>query len=85
MFDPPDLFGRAYVTKSRYVILIHNHPGGDPTPSPKDFQNLSDIQAYAKPMRNISLLDFIIVGENSEWSWFEENDGGDYTLGALGG
>jgi len=85
VFDAQDLFGRAYVTRSRYMILVHNHPSGDATPSPEDLQNLSDILALAKPMRSISLLDFIIIGEDDIWSWFEENEGGDYTQGALNG
>ena len=34
--EPKEVFGRAIITRARYVILVHNHPKGDPQPSPDD-------------------------------------------------
>ena len=78
-----DLFGRAYVTRARYIVLVHNHPKGDPTPSPQDRAILAEIKRYADPLPTVTLLDFIIIGEGKYWSWFEEEDGGEYSVGAV--
>lgn len=75
MLDQHELFGRAYMTKARYMILVHNHPSGDPTPSPQDLENLETIRAFAAPLdkrRLLGLLDFIIVGDDTYWSWAED-------------
>ena len=74
--DLHDLFGRAYLTRSRYMILVHNHPKGDPSPSPADLEALEAIRLMAAPMdarRLVGLLDFVIIGDDSYWSWAEEN------------
>ena len=73
-FDQHDLFGRAYMTKSRHMILVHNHPGGDPKPSDEGREILATIQALTAPLdkkRILGMLDFIIIGDGTYWSWFE--------------
>lgn len=75
-----DLFGRAYATRARYLILMHNHPGGDPTPSREGWATIAELEAYAAPMQRLQLLDFIIVGDDHYWSWYEEEKGGDYDV-----
>ena len=77
-----EVFNRAVITRSHYIILIHNHPSGNPNPSPEDKHTMQALQEGAKWLRKI-LLDFIIVGEETYWSMFEAEDGGDYTLGAV--
>ena len=79
-----DLFGRAYALRARYLILIHNHPKGDPTPSAEDRRALMAIEAYAAPLETLDVLDFIIVGSKGYWSAFDEAGGGDYAAGAVG-
>ncbi len=79
-----DLFGRAYALRARYMILIHNHPKGDPTPSNEDRRTLAMLEEYAAPMEALDLLDFIIVGDDHYWSAFDEAGGGDYAAGAVG-
>jgi len=80
-----DLIGRAYLLRSRYFIVVHNHPGGIPKPSETDMKVLKELQLYAYPLPTLSMLDFIIIGDGNYWSWFDEQDGGNYEQGALSG
>ena len=77
-----EIFNRAVITRSRYIILIHNHPSGKAAPSPEDKEAITSLQEGAKWLKKV-LLDFIIVGDNEYWSMFEEEDGGEYSLGAV--
>lgn len=77
-----EVFNRAVITRSRYIILIHNHPSGKAAPSPEDKQAIVSLQEGAKWLKKV-LLDFIIVGDDCYWSMFEEDDGGEYTLGSV--
>ena len=43
------------------IILVHNHPSGDPTPSRKDFEVTEKLRKAAE-LLNIELLDHIIIG-----------------------
>lgn len=84
-FSMHDLFGRAYLLRARYFILVHNHPGGKTEPSPQDLAILNDIKSFIAPMQDrLSMMDFIIVAGEHYWSWFDEEDGGEYEVGALG-
>lgn len=77
-----EVFNRAVITRSRYIILIHNHPAGKAAPSPEDKEAIASLKEGAKWLKKV-LLDFIIVGDNEYWSMFEEEDGGEYSLGAV--
>lgn len=77
-----EIFGRAFVLRAHYFILIHNHPKGDPNPSDEDKRAIPQLMKKAQVME-LRFLDFIIVGDESYWSMFEEMDGGDYSLGSL--
>ncbi len=46
------------------IILLHNHPSGDPTPSREDIKTTGYIQQACK-YTGITLLDHIIIGDNS--------------------
>jgi DNA repair protein RadC len=75
-----EVFDRAIITRSRYIILIHNHPSGNPAPSRQDREVMKVLSNDARVLRRV-LLDFIIVGDRKYWSMFEEYEGGEYTLG----
>ena len=49
------------------MILVHNHPSGDPTPSKKDLEVTETLRNAAKIL-NIELLDHIIIGNMSYMS-----------------
>ena len=56
------------------VIVVHNHPSGDPTPSPEDILITRRIKASAEAM-DIDLLDHIIIGSNGHVSMKEKGLG----------
>lgn len=82
LFIPEQVFEHAILLKSRMFILIHNHPKGDPTPSPEDRKMIEILTEQSKTMNRV-FLDLIIVGADSYWSMFEDMDGGDYSNGAV--
>jgi len=78
-----EIFNRAIITRSRYFLLVHNHPSGDPTPSSADREFIEELHIQSKILHRI-FLDFIIVGDGKYWSLFdEEEEGGEYALGRL--
>lgn len=82
LVTPPEIFGRAFVLRSRYFILIHNHPSGAAVPSFEDIEAIKKLEQQSKVME-MRLLDFIIVGDDTYWSMFERLDGAEYSLEAL--
>ena len=57
-----ELFRDAIVASAPALILAHNHPSGDPEPSPEDVQMTSDAVQAAK-LLGIDLLDHIVIGQ----------------------
>lgn len=57
-----EIFRTALEYRAVYVILLHNHPSGDPTPSNEDIETTGKIKA-AGSMLQIPLLDHIIIGD----------------------
>lgn len=53
------------------IILVHNHPSGDSTPSSGDYQVTDRIYECADVM-GITLLDHVIIGDNSYSSVFKK-------------
>ncbi|MGR4889407.1 JAB domain-containing protein [Sphingopyxis sp. LARHCG72] len=58
---PRTIFRRALELNAAGIILIHNHPSGDPTPSKEDEQATQHIDAIARSL-DINLVDHIVVG-----------------------
>lgn len=58
---PRTIFRRALELNAAGIILIHNHPSGDPTPSEEDKRATQHIDAVARSL-DISLVDHIVVG-----------------------
>ena len=65
---PREVVKRALELSSTALILVHNHPSGDPTPSAADIRMTQDIAAIAKPL-GIALHDHIIVGRQGHASF----------------
>ena len=61
--DPRDVFAPALLCKSTGIVVAHNHPSGDPTPSFADHQ-LTKQLARAGDALCIKLLDHVIVAEH---------------------
>jgi DNA repair protein RadC len=64
---PREVVKRALELSATAIILVHNHPSGDPTPSRADIQMTQQIVAVADPL-GISVHDHIIVGKDGHAS-----------------
>lgn len=62
--DPREIFLSALRKNGVSILLLHNHPSGDPTPSKEDIVTTSRIVEAGK-LLGISLNDHIIIGQNS--------------------
>ncbi|TMJ62902.1 MAG: hypothetical protein E6G82_05045, partial [Alphaproteobacteria bacterium] len=62
-----EVIKRALELSATAIILVHNHPSGDPTPSQADIQMTKSIINIAGPL-GISVHDHIIVGKNGHAS-----------------
>jgi DNA repair protein RadC len=65
---PREVIKRALELSATALILVHNHPSGDPTPSQADIQMTKAIVQIATPL-GISVHDHIIVGKNGHASF----------------
>ena len=71
LITPRELFIEALQKSAVYIIIIHNHPSGDPTPSREDLLITKRIFDAGK-LIGIELLDHIIIGNNRYMSFREE-------------
>ena len=60
---PREVVRRALEFSASAVILVHNHPSGDPTPSTADIDMTRQIIAAARPL-NIAVHDHLVVGRD---------------------
>ena len=68
---PREIFKNAYLTSASGIICIHNHPTGDITPSREDI-NLTNSLVELGRMNGIPVLDHIIMGNDSYYSFFDD-------------
>ncbi len=66
-----EIFRQALLCNAASVILLHNHPSGDPRPSKEDISLTLQLKEAAKIME-IPLLDHIIIGDNTYTSLKEK-------------
>jgi DNA repair protein RadC len=64
---PREVIKRALELSATALVLVHNHPSGDPTPSQADIQMTKAIVQIATPL-GIAVHDHIIVGKNGHAS-----------------
>lgn len=67
LISPREIFMTALKTQAVHIILVHNHPSGDPTPSKDDIEITKKIHE-ASLIMNIPLVDHIIIGDNTYMS-----------------
>lgn len=70
LLSPRDVFIEALRYEAVNIILIHNHPSGDPAPSGCDLQITKDICEMGNKL-DLPLLDHIIIGDNCYTSFKE--------------
>lgn len=67
------------------IIIVHNHPSGDPTPSPEDVRVTRELRACAS-MMDITLLDHIVIGRGRYVSLKQDGKGfEDERIASIGG
>lgn len=67
---PREVFKEAFLQNANSVLLAHNHPSGDCTPSKADFEVTYKMVHVAMTM-GVNLIDHIIVGQNQYYSFKE--------------
>ena len=65
---PREVVRRALELAASAIILVHNHPAGDPTPSGADIAMTKEIVEAARPMR-IAVHDHLVVGRDGTASF----------------
>ncbi len=71
VIHPRELFKLACISNAAAVILGHNHPSGDPAPSPEDM-DMTHRLAQAGDLMGIKVLDHIIVGDGRYMSFADK-------------
>jgi adenine-specific DNA-methyltransferase len=72
---PREIFGPAVELRAAGIILVHNHPSGDITPSKQDNEVISTLLEAGRIM-GVNVIDFIIVSENDAYSLFSDLQNG---------
>lgn len=65
---PRMVFSTALREKATRIILIHNHPSGDPEPSPEDFR-LTERLKQAGAVVGVEVVDHVIITSNKHYSF----------------
>ena len=69
---PREIFKNAYLISASFIICIHNHPSGDPTPSNEDINITKNLNEIGK-MHAIYLVDHLIIGKDCYFSFYESH------------
>lgn len=68
LIHPREVFHGAIKHLANAIVVIHNHPSGDPNPSDEDIKITKKLYKTGEIL-GIQLLDHIIIGKDSYWSW----------------
>ena len=72
LVHPREIFKNAYLNSASFIVCVHNHPSGDPTPSKEDELITNNLIEIGK-LNNIPILDHIIIGDNNFFSFKKHN------------
>lgn len=72
ILHPREVFKPAIKNSANKIILIHNHPSGDPAPSVEDLAVTKQIEKAGEELQ-IKILDHVIIGKDGFWSWKERS------------
>jgi len=68
--EPRDVFREAAIGGAAAIVVFHNHPSGDPVPSPEDIA-LTRRLAAAGVLMGIDVIDHVVLGDVRYWSFKE--------------
>jgi len=71
LIHPREVFYPAVGTNAASIILVHNHPSGESSPSDKDIEIVKKI-VQAGEIMGINVIDFIIIAEGGSYSFSEK-------------
>ena len=71
LVHPREVFRPAVLEAAAALLCVHNHPSGDPAPSPEDLQITRRLVAVGR-LIGIRMLDHVIVGEDKYFSFADE-------------
>lgn len=69
--SPMELFRKALMRSAVMIVILHNHPSGDPAPSEEDIRLTRRVEKGAQ-LLGLTLADHIVIGDNRYYS-FREN------------
>ena len=70
---PREVFREAAIGGAAAIVVFHNHPSGDPTPSPDDME-LTRRLAAAGALMGIDVIDHVVLGD-ARYCSFKESGG----------
>lgn len=70
---PREVYYEAIKNKAASIVVVHNHPSGDPTPSMDD-NKLTKVLKETGKIMGIPLLDHLIIGNGAYYSYSESID-----------
>ena len=71
LVHPRELFKPAIRDSANAIILVHNHPSGNPDPSDDDYK-VNEVITNSGNLLNIKVLDHIIIGKDFFYSFKEK-------------
>jgi len=69
---PREIMTLALEHKAAGLVFVHNHPSGDPSPSPEDKRLTRDL-VWAAKLLMVQVLDHIIIGNNTYYSFADDS------------
>jgi len=73
LIHPREVFAPAVADRAAAIVIVHNHPSGDPRPSPEDGLVTRRLRS-AGEIVGIPVLDHVIIGTCKFFSFREESD-----------
>ena len=70
LVHPREVYKPVLLASANAAIIVHNHPSGDPNPSPQDIEITRQLTEAGKIL-GIELIDHIIIGYQKYWSMRE--------------
>jgi len=70
IIHPREVFRHAIKNSAARIILVHNHPSGNPQPSQEDLEITERLRNAGEEL-GVKVLDHVIVGKDEWWGWKE--------------